>query len=97
MGESGRLALASRLLASLLLLASFCLASRQHLVAGHIISDGGVTVPGDAAKAFGAGADFVMAGGMFAGHDESGGEITVKPDGKKAPRYRRDIAMPSAS
>merc|ERR1712087_310051 len=37
---------------------------------GHIISDGGCSVPGDAAKAFGAGADFVMAGGMFAGHDE---------------------------
>lgn len=40
---------------------------------GHIISDGGCTCPGDFGKAFGAGADFVMAGGMFAGHDESGG------------------------
>ena len=37
-----------------------------------------------------------MAGGMFAGHDESGGEVTVKPDGKKVPRYRRDTVMPSA-
>lgn len=34
------------------------------------------------AKAFGAGADFVMLGGMFAGHDESGGEIYEK-NGKK--------------
>ncbi len=30
----------------------------------------------------GAGADFVMLGGMFAGHDQSGGEI-VEKDGKK--------------
>lgn len=37
---------------------------------------------GDVAKAFGGGADFVMLGGMFAGHDESGGEI-VEENGKK--------------
>ena len=37
--------------------------------------DGGCTCPGDVAKAFGAGADFVMLGGMLAGHDQSGGEI----------------------
>jgi GMP reductase len=30
------------------------------------------------AKAFGAGADFVMLGGMLAGHDEGGGEIVHK-------------------
>ena len=42
---------------------------------GHIISDGGCTCPGDVAKAFGAGADFVMMGGMLAGHDQSGGEV----------------------
>ena len=35
--------------------------------------------PGDVAKAFGAGADFVMLGGMLSGHDEGGGEIK---DGK---------------
>lgn len=46
-----------------------------HGVGGHIMSDGGCTSAGDIAKAFGAGADFVMLGGMFAGHDESGGEI----------------------
>ena len=40
-----------------------------------IISDGGCTCPGDVAKAFGAGADFVMMGGMLAGHDQSGGEV----------------------
>merc|ERR1711920_651690 len=46
-----------------------------HGLKGHIISDGGCTCPGDICKAFGAGADFVMLGGMLAGHDESGGEV----------------------
>lgn len=45
-----------------------------HSLGGHVISDGGCTVPGDFSKAFCAGADFVMSGGMFAGHNESGGE-----------------------
>lgn len=49
-------------------------ADAAHGLGGQIISDGGCTVPGDVAKAFGAGADFVMLGGMLAGHDESGGE-----------------------
>jgi len=48
-----------------------------------MIQDGGCTCPGDVAKAFGAGADFVMAGGMFAGHDQCGGEIITKPDGSQ--------------
>ena len=46
-----------------------------HGLGGHIIADGGCTCPGDVAKAFGAGADFVMLGGMLAGHDEGGGTI----------------------
>ncbi len=50
-----------------------------HGLGGHIIADGGCTCPGDVAKAFGAGADFVMLGGMLAGHDEGGGEVK---DGK---------------
>lgn len=37
--------------------------------------DGGCSCPGDVAKAFGAGADFVMLGGMFAGHEQCGGDI----------------------
>lgn len=53
-----------------------------HGLNGAICSDGGCACPGDAAKAFGADADFVMLGGMFAGHDESGGEI-VTIDNKK--------------
>ncbi|XP_063629396.1 GMP reductase 1-like [Cydia splendana] len=58
-------------------------ADAAHGLKGHIISDGGCTCPGDVAKAFGAGADFVMAGGMFAGHDQCGGDVVTKPDGKK--------------
>jgi GMP reductase len=57
-------------------------ADAAHGLGGHIISDGGCVTPGDVAKAFGAGADFVMLGGMLAGHDESGGEL-VERDGKK--------------
>lgn len=47
-------------------------ADAAHGLGGHIIADGGCTCPGDIAKAFGAGADFVMLGGMLAGHRESG-------------------------
>jgi len=50
-------------------------ADAAHGLGGHIISDGGCTIPGDISKAFGAGADFVMLGGMLAGHEESGGEM----------------------
>jgi GMP reductase len=48
-------------------------------IGGHIIADGGCVFPGDVSKAFGAGAHFVMLGGMLAGHDESEGEVV---DGK---------------
>ncbi len=50
-------------------------ADAAHGLGGRIISDGGCVCPGDVAKAFGAGADFVMLGGMLAGHDESGGLV----------------------
>ena len=69
-----------------------------------IVSDGGCTTPGDVAKAFGGGADFVMLGGMLAGHEESGGRIvadygsavdacvregiTIYPDIEKTKIYR---------
>ena len=49
-----------------------------HGLGGHIIADGGCTTSGDVAKAFAAGADFVMLGGMLAGHDEGGGEVITK-------------------
>ena len=53
-----------------------------HGLGGQIISDGGCKVPGDVVKAFGGGADFVMLGGMLAGHEESGGEL-IEKDGKQ--------------
>jgi len=51
-------------------------ADAAHGLGGYVLSDGGCTCPGDVAKAFGAGADFVMIGGMFAGTDEAAGELT---------------------
>ncbi|KAI3387983.1 hypothetical protein SNEBB_004410 [Seison nebaliae] len=57
-------------------------ADAAHGLGGHIIADGGCSCPGDIAKAFGAGADFVMLGGMLAGHDECKGDLICK-DGKK--------------
>lgn len=53
-------------------------ADAAHGLGGHIIADGGCVCPGDVAKAFAGGADFVMLGGMLAGHDEGGGEIITK-------------------
>lgn len=50
-------------------------ADAAHGLGGRIISDGGCACAGDVAKAFGGGADFVMLGGMLAGHDESGGQL----------------------
>ena len=51
-------------------------ADAAHGLGGYVLSDGGCTCPGDVAKAFGAGADFIMIGGMFAGTDESAGQET---------------------
>ena len=66
-------------------------ADAAHGLRGHVISDGGCSTPGDVAKAFGAGADFVMLGGMFAGHEESGGQL-IEKDGKK---YKQFYGMSS--
>ena len=57
-------------------------ADAAHGVNGHIIGDGGITCPGDMSKAFGGGADFVMMGGQFAGHDENPGEL-IEENGQK--------------
>ena len=57
-------------------------ADAAHGLGAHIIADGGCTCPGDVSKAFGGGADFVMLGGMLAGHDEGKGKV-VKNNGSK--------------
>ncbi len=66
-------------------------ADAAHGLGGQICGDGGCTVPGDVAKAFGGGADFVMLGGMLAAHDEAGGD-EVEVDGKS---FRRFYGMSS--
>jgi GMP reductase len=66
-------------------------ADAAHGLGGHICADGGCSTPGDVAKAFGGGADFVMLGGMFAGHDESGGELVENAAGK----FKRFYGMSS--
>ena len=64
-----------------------------HGINGAIISDGGITCPGDVAKAFGAGADFVMVGSVLSGHDECAGELE-EVDGKK---YKLFYGMSSST
>lgn len=67
-------------------------ADAAHGLGGHVCADGGCATPGDVAKAFAAGADFVMLGGMFAGHDECSGEV-IEEHGKK---YKRFYGMSSS-
>ena len=67
-------------------------ADAAHGLNGHVMSDGGCSSPGDVAKAFAAGADFVMLGGMLAGHDESGGELIEDSGGS----YQSFYGMSSA-
>jgi GMP reductase len=61
-------------------------ADAAHGLGGQICADGGCVVPGDLAKAFGAGADFIMLGGMLAGHEECAGDM-VEREGKKFKRF----------
>lgn len=58
-------------------------ADAAHGLGGLVCADGGCTVPGDLSKAFGAGADFVMLGGMLAGHDQCEGKVVEDEDGQK--------------
>lgn len=53
-------------------------ADAAHQLHAYVVSDGGCVVPGDICKAFCAGADFVMLGGMLSGCDEAGGDLEVK-------------------
>jgi GMP reductase len=56
-------------------------AEKAHELGCHIISDGGISVPGDISKALCAGADFVMIGSMLGGHDVSPGDV-IHENGK---------------
>jgi GMP reductase len=67
-------------------------ADAAHGLGGQVCADGGCATPGDVAKAFAAGADFVMLGGMFAGHEECLGEV-IEERGKK---FKRFYGMSSA-
>ncbi|ACL30023.1 GMP reductase [Buchnera aphidicola] len=68
-------------------------ADAAHGLNGQIISDGGCTVSGDIAKAFGGGADFVMLGGMLSGHKECSGDIIEE----KSKKYMIFYGMSSVS
>lgn len=71
-------------------------AEAAHEEDGFICSDGGCVTPGDICKAFGAGADFVMLGGMLAGHAECEGTIKYgKKGGKKVPLTMQFYGMAS--
>ena len=73
-------------------------ADTAHGLDAHIISDGGLQVIGDFAKAYGGGADFVMSGSMFAGHAESGGElIENKLDDGTVKQYKVFYGMSSTT
>jgi len=68
-------------------------ADAAHGVGGYIMADGGCCCPGDVSKAFGAGADYVMLGGMFAGHAECSGDI-IEKEGRQ---YKQFYGMSSAT
>ena len=62
-------------------------ADAAHGLRGHVCADGGCRTPGDVVKAFAAGADFVMLGGMLAGHDECGGPWVAPDDHRAGMRF----------
>lgn len=66
-------------------------ADAAHGLGGHVCADGGCVTAGDVAKAFAAGSDFVMLGGMLAGHDEASGEIITENN----KQYKRFYGMSS--
>ena len=71
-------------------------ADAAHGLKGHVCSDGGCVVPGDVVKAIGGGADFVMLGGMLAGHSECAGEIDYEViDGERIPKSMLFYGMSS--
>ena len=72
-----------------------CVAAKEELKDGiKIIADGGFRYSGDIAKALAAGADAVMVGNLFAGTDETPGDV-FDNDGKKYKRYRGQASFGS--
>ena len=61
-------------------------ADAAHHMNKYVMADGGCKVVGDICKAFCGGADFVMTGSMFAGCDETAGDIIIL-NGKKYKEY----------
>jgi GMP reductase len=74
-------------------------ADTAHGLDAHVISDGGLQVIGDFSKAYSGGADFVMAGSMFAGHTESGGDLVTEIDERtgKSTHYKLFYGMSSTT
>lgn len=71
-------------------------ADAAHGCSGFIVGDGGITCPGDMVKAFGGGADFVMCGGIFSGHDENPGELIEEKDNlNRIKKYKLFYGMSS--
>jgi GMP reductase len=68
-------------------------ADAAHGLRGHVVSDGGCTTSGDISKAFGAGSDFVMLGGMLSGHEECESEWECDVQGNK--KFMRFYGMSS--
>lgn len=65
-------------------------ADAAHGLGGYVCADGGITQVGDIAKALGAGADFVMLGGMLSGYYEGvvdSSQIIDTDDGPMAEFY----------
>jgi GMP reductase len=63
-----------------------CIQSCSAVAKKPIIADGGVREHADIAKAVAAGASYVMAGSLFAGYDQSAGDI-VEVDGRRYKEY----------
>jgi IMP dehydrogenase/GMP reductase len=70
-------------------------ADAAHGLNANIIGDGGITCPGDMSKAFGGGADLVMCGGIFSGHDENPGEVIEETKNGETKKFKKFYGMSS--
>lgn len=72
-------------------------ADLSHGLKGHVIGDGGCKNPGDVSKAFCGGADFVMLGGMLAGHEQSSGEVVEQMINGELTKVKEFYGMSSSN